>query len=248
LVNFDENLYDEYKKFKTIVHQMQFDVVEYNKRINHIEQEKLNLNEEIQALQHEKKNLLIQLQLLQNRLTSDATSNLTKMEDTIQLNSSRQLPQVYRCAFERHLLSCPINGDKQDEEMEINHDFEQKAFEDNIHELNILSLDQKDLLDLIVRTMTKINSNLNGSKKLDLVPLITYTSILHPKNDERDRLLKTLFNLYKNPSYNQRQVVLHAFLCFAKQSGPLRVHAELLPQCWENISNKIDERRCLVAE
>ncbi|CAF5182135.1 unnamed protein product, partial [Rotaria magnacalcarata] len=138
--------------------------------------------------------------------------------------------------------------DKQDEEMEINHDFEQKAFEDNIHELNILSLDQKDLLDLIVRTMTKINSNLNGSKKLDLVPLITYTSILHPKNDERDRLLKTLFNLYKNPSYNQRQVVLHAFLCFAKQSGPLRVHAELLPQCWENISNKIDERRCLVAE
>ncbi|CAF5224500.1 unnamed protein product, partial [Rotaria magnacalcarata] len=75
LVNFDENLYDEYKKFKTIVHQMQFDVVEYNKRINHIEQEKLNLNEEIQALQHEKKNLLIQLQLLQNRLTSDATSN-----------------------------------------------------------------------------------------------------------------------------------------------------------------------------
>ncbi|CAF2150068.1 unnamed protein product [Rotaria magnacalcarata] len=248
LVNFDENLYDEYKKFKTIVHQMQFDVVEYNKRINHIEQEKLNLNEEIQALQHEKKNLLIQLQLLQNRLTSDATSNLTKMEDTIQLNSSRQLPQVYRCAFERHLLSCPIHDDKQDEEMEINHDFEQKAFEDNIHELNILSLDQKDLLDLIVRTMTKINSNLNGSKKLDLVPLITYTSILHPKNDERDRLLKTLFNLYKNPSYNQRQVVLHAFLCFAKQSGPLRVHAELLPQCWENISNKIDERRCLVAE
>ncbi len=82
----------------------------------------------------------------------------------------------------------------------------------------------------------------------DLVPLIIYTSILHPKHDERDLLLKTLFNLYKKPSYNQRQVLLYACLCFAKQSGPLRVHAELLPQCWENINNKLDERRCLVAE
>lgn len=71
---------------------------------------------------------------------------------------------------------------------------------------------------------------------------------MHPKHEERDNLLKTLFNLYKNPSYNQRQVLLHAFLCFAKHSGPLRAHAELLPQCWENINNKIDERRCLVAE
>jgi hypothetical protein len=82
----------------------------------------------------------------------------------------------------------------------------------------------------------------------DLIPLIISTSILHPTNDERDRLLKILFNLYKKPSYNQRQILLHACLCFAKQSGPLRVHAELLPQCWENINNKLDERRCLVAE
>jgi hypothetical protein len=80
------------------------------------------------------------------------------------------------------------------------------------------------------------------------VPLIIYTSILHPQSEERDRLLKTLFNLYKKPSHNQRQILLQACLCFAKQSGPLRVHSELLPQCWENINNKLDERRCLVAE
>ncbi|CAF1197466.1 unnamed protein product [Rotaria sordida] len=247
-VNFDENFHDEYKNLKISVQQMQFDLIQYNKRINHIEEEKLNLNEEIYSLQHEKKNLLIQLQLLQNRLMSDETSNIIKMEDTIQLNSSRHLPQVYRRACEHHLLSYHINDDKQDEEIELNHDLEQKLFESVIHELNTLSLDQKDLLDLIVRTIIKINLNLNGSKKLDIVPLIIYTSILHPKNDERDRLLKTLFNLFKNPSYHQRQVLLHGCLCFAKQSGPLRVHTELLPQCWENISNKIDERRCLVAE
>jgi hypothetical protein len=193
-------------------------------------------------LQHEKKNLLIQLQLLQNRLTSDEPSGAMKMEDTIQLNSSRHLPQIYRRAFERQSLSY---DDKQDEEID---DQEQKTFEEIIHELNTLSLDQKDFFDLIGRTITKINLHLNGSKKLDLIPLIIYTSILHPNNDERDRLLKCLFNLYKKPSYNQRQILLQACLCFAKQSGPLRVHAELLPQCWENINNKLDERRCLVAE
>ncbi|CAF3033310.1 unnamed protein product [Rotaria sp. Silwood2] len=248
LVNFDENFQDEYKNLKISVQQMQLDVIEYNKRINHIEEEKLHLNEEIHSIQHEKKNLLIQLQLLQNRLTSDETSNSIKMEDTIQLNSSRHLPQVYRRAFERHSLSYHIIDDKQDEEIELNNDSEQKILENVIHELNTLSLDQKDFLDLIVRTIIKVNLSLIGSKKLDLVPLTIYTSILHPKNDERDRLLKTLFNLYKNPSFQQRQVLLHACLCFAKQSGPLRVHAELLPQCWENLNNKIDERRCLVAE
>ena len=75
-----------------------------------------------------------------------------------------------------------------------------------------------------------------------------YTCILHPKGNERDQLLKALFNLYKKPSYAQRQVLLHACLCFAKQSGPVRVHAELLPQCWENLNHKLDERRCFVAE
>jgi hypothetical protein len=141
-------------------------LIEYNKRINQIEEEKLNLNEDINSLQHEKKNLLIQLQLLQNRLTSDESSNEIKIEDTMQLNSSRHLPQVYRRAFEYQSLSYHINEDKKDEEIELNHEQEQKLFDEILHELNTLSLDQKDLLDLIVRTITKINLHLNGSKKL----------------------------------------------------------------------------------
>jgi hypothetical protein len=88
------------------------------------------------------------------------------MEDTVQFNSSRHLPQVYRRAFEHQSLSYRINDDKQDEEIELNHDYEQKIFDETLHELNTLSLDQKDLLDLIIRTITKINANLNGSKKL----------------------------------------------------------------------------------
>ncbi|UJR13938.1 hypothetical protein I4U23_000941 [Adineta vaga] len=247
-INFDENLHDDYKNLKVTEQQMQLNLVEYDKRIKHIEEEKRNLNEEIHSLQHEKKNLLIQLQTLQNRLLTDESSSEMKIDDTTQLNSSRHVPQVFRRIFEKQTLSYNINDDKHDEEIELNHDLEQKTYEDIIHELNTLSLDQHDLLDLIVRTVTKISLHLNGYKKLELVPLTICTSILHPKHTERDRLLKTLFNLYKKPSYNQRQVLLHACLCFAKQSGPVRVHAELLPQCWENLNNKLDERRCLVAE
>jgi hypothetical protein len=88
------------------------------------------------------------------------------MEDTIQLNPTRHIPQIYRRAFERHLLFYHISDDKQDEDTELNHDHEEKTFEEIIHELNTLSLDQQDLLDLIVRTISNISLHLNGSRKL----------------------------------------------------------------------------------
>jgi DNA-binding ferritin-like protein (Dps family) len=124
------------------------------------------LNEEIHSLEHENKNLLIQLQLLQNHLTSDDSSNETKMKDTVQFNSARHLPEVYRRAFERQSLAYHMNDEKQDESIELNHEHEEKIFDEVIQELNTLSLDQKDLFDLIGRTITKMNLHLNGSKKL----------------------------------------------------------------------------------
>jgi hypothetical protein len=114
---------------------------------------------------------------LQNRLTSDEPIGEIKIEDTIQLNSSRNLPQVYRRAFEHHSLSYHFIDDKQDEEVELNQDYEQKIFEEVIHELNELSLDQKDFLDLIVRTITKTSLHLNGSTKL------VSKSLIHSKID-----------------------------------------------------------------
>jgi hypothetical protein len=59
-----------------------------------------------------------------------------------------------------------MNDEKQDESIELNHEHEEKIFDEVIQELNTLSLDQKDLFDLIGRTITKMNLHLNGSKKL----------------------------------------------------------------------------------
>jgi hypothetical protein len=88
------------------------------------------------------------------------------MADTIQLHSSRHVPQTYRRVFECQSLSYRPHDDKQDEEVELNHDHEQTIFEEIVQELNTLSLDQQDLLDLIVRTMTKLSLHLTGYKKL----------------------------------------------------------------------------------
>lgn len=143
------------------------DLLEYNKRLSHVQEEKSQLNEEIHELQHEKKNLLIQLQMLQNRLTSDEPAKEMNMEETVQLHCSRQLPQLYRRTFERHLLLSPIHDDRQStEDIEYNNDEEDKLAEEIIQELNHLSLDQSYLLDLILRTVTKMNVYLHGTKKL----------------------------------------------------------------------------------
>lgn len=88
------------------------------------------------------------------------------MADAIQLTSSRQLPSIYRRTFERQLLSFHPSEEKPDEEIELNHDFEQKKFDEITHELNTLSLDENHLYNLIGRTLIKINIQINGSKKL----------------------------------------------------------------------------------
>ena len=66
--------------------------------------------------------------------------------------------------------------------------------------------------------------------------------------ESRDRLLHTLFNLVKKPDEEQRRLILVGCREYAKRVGPVCVEVEFLPQCWEQIGHKHDERRLLVAE
>ena len=43
-------------------------------------------------------------------------------------------------------------------------------------------------------------------------------------------------------------MILDGFQSMAVQLGPEGIEAELLPQCWEQINHKYEERRILVAE
>jgi len=61
-------------------------------------------------------------------------------------------------------------------------------------------------------------------------------------------LLKLLFNLIEKPNEEQRAMILSACIQFTKFVGPMCVNNYLLPQCWEQINDKNEERRMLVAE
>ncbi|CAM1310177.1 KIAA1468 (predicted), partial [Pycnogonum litorale] len=101
---------------------------------------------------------------------------------------------------------------------------------------------------MLSRCLPHIIPNVILAKREELIPVILGTVSMHPEASERDKLLHLLFNLIKRPNADQRQVILTGFVMIAKHLGPTKVEAELLPQCWEQISHKYVERRLLVAE
>lgn len=73
-------------------------------------------------------------------------------------------------------------------------------------------------------------------------------SCLQYTSKKEYKLLKLLFNLIENPNEEQRAMILSACIQFTKSVGPMCVNNYLLPQCWEQINDKSEERRMLVAE
>uniref|UniRef100_A0A8C5PZJ7 LisH domain and HEAT repeat-containing protein KIAA1468 n=1 Tax=Leptobrachium leishanense TaxID=445787 RepID=A0A8C5PZJ7_9ANUR len=115
-------------------------------------------------------------------------------------------------------------------------------------EVSRISDSENGVLLMLGRCLPHIVPNVLLAKREELIPLILCTACLHPEPKERDQLLHILFNLIKRPDDEQRQMILTGCVAFARHVGPTRVEAELLPQCWEQISHKYPERRLLVAE
>ncbi|XP_067136954.1 RAB11-binding protein RELCH homolog [Centruroides vittatus] len=101
---------------------------------------------------------------------------------------------------------------------------------------------------MLARCLPHIVPNVLLAKREELIPLLLCTISLHPEAKQRDKLLNILFNLIKRPDEEQRQMILTGFVAIAQHLGPSRVEAELLPQCWEQITHRYTERRLLVAE
>lgn len=101
---------------------------------------------------------------------------------------------------------------------------------------------------MLGRCLPHIVPNILVAKREELIPVIICAVSLHPDLAKRDELMSILFNLIKRPDPEQRQMILSGCMAFAQHAGPIRVEAELLPQCWEQITHKYVERRLLVAE
>ena len=92
----------------------------------------------------------------------------------------------------------------------------------------------------------------------ELLPLILTAAVLQhnevSSSSDQDRLtrepdfLGLLFNLIEKPTDQQRLMILTCCIQFSKWAGPSSVNNELLPQCWEQINDKNDERRMMIAQ
>jgi hypothetical protein len=61
-------------------------------------------------------------------------------------------------------------------------------------------------------------------------------------------MLKLLFNLIERPNHEQRCLLLASCIQFSRLMSPTCVNSELLPKCWEEINEKSEEKRLMIAE
>ena len=82
----------------------------------------------------------------------------------------------------------------------------------------------------------------------EIVPMLLAT--IQQVEDERVRgeLTGLLFCLVKKPDATQRQTILHACRVLAELIGRERTERELVPQCWDGMNDKAEERRLLTAD
>eukprot|EP00794_Sanderia_malayensis_P019013 gene19013-20925_t len=124
----------------------------------------------------------------------------------------------------------------------------QRKTDSRLNQEIINSADSEDALQVVARCLPNVVPNVLLNKREELIPIILCIVRLHDDVKVRDALLHMLFNLIKRPDEEQRKMIIDGFVAFAKKVGPTRIEAELLPQCWEQISHKYPERRLLVAE
>ncbi|KAJ0962667.1 hypothetical protein J5N97_027789 [Dioscorea zingiberensis] len=105
-----------------------------------------------------------------------------------------------------------------------------------------------DTIQILSDALPKIVPYVLINHREELLPLIMCAIERHPDSNVRDSLTHTLFNLIKRPDEQQRRIIMDACVSLAKNVGEMRTETELLPQCWEQINHKYEERRLLVAQ
>ena len=98
---------------------------------------------------HEQKNLLVQLEKSENRSNHDENEIEKKLDE-----STRKIPMIYRERFERSVCSRQKENVIDENRRKI------------LHELNQLSLNNDEFLNLIYRTILQWNSSTNETKRL----------------------------------------------------------------------------------
>lgn len=118
----------------------------------------------------------------------------------------------------------------------------------NLRELKDIHDPEVETVQILADALPKIVPYVLINHREELLPLIMCAIERHPESTVRDSLTHLLFNLIKRPDEAQRHIIMDACVELSKKVGQMRTETELLPQCWEQIDHKYEERRLLVAQ
>ncbi len=82
----------------------------------------------------------------------------------------------------------------------------------------------------------------------EIVPVLLGTIQQVEDEKTRGQLTSLLFGLVKKPDVAQRHTILQACKVLAELIGRERTERELVPQCWDGMNDKAEERRLLTAD
>lgn len=121
-------------------------------------------------------------------------------------------------------------------------------YEEGQHVMSRSLRQEVETVEVLADALPKIVPYVLINHREELLPLMMCAIERHPDCGVRDLLTHTLFNLIKRPDENQRRIIMDACVTLSRNIGEERTELELLPQCWEQINHKYEERRLLVAQ
>ena len=119
------------------------------------------------------------------------------------------------------------------------------------HEISsIVELDQDPtgMVKVVANCIPHVVKGVILSKREELLPILLVAIRQHPDPAVRDVLTRLMFNVILKPSAEQRSMIMSGCVTLASVAGSIRTEMELLPQCWEQMTDKYEERRVLVAD
>jgi len=117
-----------------------------------------------------------------------------------------------------------------------------------IMKVSEMEKDPLAMVKVVGESIPHVTSGVILSKREELLPIFLTCVRQHPDTAVRDQMTRLLFNVILKPNCEQRAMVMCGCMSLASVIGPIRSEIELLPQCWEQVNDKYEERRVLVAE
>ncbi|KAM3187988.1 hypothetical protein ACTXT7_001223 [Hymenolepis weldensis] len=171
---------------------------------------------------------------------AESTAAFRKLVINQPLFTRRCAPEFVRCASE---LLPPM-------ETESGIPLEACRLADTLDEIIITIGSQiEDILEHLPderKAATRINECCFLNEETLALPLLVQAICLHPDGDVRDKLLRTLFNLFTNSSEAETSkvemkrtvTILRQCQDLATCLGPSRIESELLPQIWSQLNER----------